>query len=131
MSKEMPFKQFLGAIIAGALVLTGCAGQNAKMGAAEKAEQAVAKAESAVEKVREQTGDWGLWKSTMGILGNAKASLKQGDYKAAAEAANEAKFQAETGLAQYREEQEQYKTAVRAAKSNGNFPESDWVAGSS
>ncbi|HKJ71320.1 MAG TPA: hypothetical protein VKA55_06170 [Gammaproteobacteria bacterium] len=129
MTKEMPFKSLLGLIIGGALVLGGCAGQTSKMGDAEKAEQAVAKAESAVKKVREQSGDWGLWKSTLGILGNAKNSLKQGDYKAAAEAANEAKFEADKGLAQYRQEQSQYKLAVQAAEANGDYPESKWVNG--
>jgi len=128
-SKEIKFKSLVGLIVGGALVLGGCAGQTSKMSDAEKAEQAVAKAETAVEKVRNKTGDWGLWKSTLGILGNAKNSLKSGDYQAAAEAANSAKFEAEKGLAQYREEQDQWKLAVQSSKSNGDFPEDKWLAG--
>jgi len=128
-SKEIPFKGLLGMIVGGALVLGGCAGQTSKMGDAEKAEQAVAKAEAAVEKVRNKTGDWGLWKSTIGILGNARASLEQGDYKAAAEAANSAKYEAEKGLAQYREEEDQWTLAVEASKSSGDYPEDKWLAG--
>ena len=129
MSKEMPFKSLVAMLVGGALVLGGCAGQTSKMGDAEKAEQAVAKAEAAVEKVRNKTGDWGLWKSTLGILGNAKTSLKNGDYQAAAEAANSAKFEAEKGLAQYREEQDQWELAVQASASNGDYPEDKWLAG--
>jgi hypothetical protein len=128
-TKEIPFKTLLGMIVGGALILGGCAGQTAKMGDAEKAEQAVAKAEAAVEKVREETSDWGLWKSTMGILGNARASLENGDYKAAAEAANEAKFEAEKGLAQYRDQGEQWELAVQASAANGDYPEDKWLAG--
>ena len=129
MTKEKPFNKLLGMIVAGALVLGGCAGQTSKMGDAEKAEQAVAKAEAAVTKVREQTGDWGLWKSTLGILGNAKISLQKGDYQAAAEAANEAMFEANKGLAQYREEQDQWNLAVKSSKANGDYPEEQWLGG--
>ena len=129
MSKDIPFSKFLGTIIAGALILGGCAGQTSKMSDAEKAEQAVAKAEEKVMNVREQTDDWGLWKTTLGVLGNAKKSLEKGDYQAATEAANEVQFQADKGLAQYREEQEQWKLAVQDAKTNGDFPEDKWTAG--
>ena len=116
-------------LMAGALLLGGCAGQTTKMSDAEKAQQAVAKAEAAVEKTRTETGDWGTWKSTLGILGNARASLEQGDFKAAMDAANEARFQAEAGLDQYREEQSDWKKAVSAARSNGEFSEAAWVSG--
>lgn len=129
MSKEIPFKSLLGMIVGGTLILGGCAGQTSKMGDAETAEQAVAKAEAAVKKVRNKTGDWGLWKSTLGILGNAQTSLENGDYKAAAEAANSAKFEAEKGLAQYREEQDQWELAVEASQSSGDYPEDEWVSG--
>lgn len=129
MSKDIPFSKLLGAIVAGAVILGGCAGQTSKMSDAEKAEQAVAKAEDKVMKVREQSSDWGLWKSTLGVLGNAKSSLDQGDYKAATKAANEAQFQADKGLAQYREQKDQWQLAVQDAKSRGNFPESEWTAG--
>lgn len=128
MIKTNPSVKLLGILVGAALVLGGCAGQTSKMGDAEKAEQAVAKAEAAVEKVRSKTGDWGLWKSTLGILGNAQKSLEQGDYKAATEAANLAKFEAEKGLAQYREEQDQWKLAVKDAKSK-DFAEKAWIAG--
>ncbi|MEF8793971.1 hypothetical protein [Thiohalorhabdus sp.] len=129
MSKDIRFSKFLGAIIAGALIVGGCAGQTSKMSDAEKAEQAVAKAEEMVQEVRQETGDWGLWKSTMGILGNAKKSLEKGDYQAATEAANEVQYETEKGLAQWREERDQWQLAAQAAKSAGDFPESQWTAG--
>lgn len=129
MRKTNTFAKLAGMIVAGALLMAGCAGQTSKMSDAEKAEQAVAKAEAAVKKTRTETGDVGLWKSTMGILGNAQASLEKGDYQAAAEAANEARFQAERGLAQYREEKKQWTLAVKKASANGDFNEAAWVSG--
>ena len=123
------FAKLSAMIVAGALLLAGCAGQTAKMSDAEKAEQAVAKAEAAVKKTRTQTNDIGLWKSTMGILGNAQASLDKGDYQAAAEAANQARFQAERGLAQYREEKKEWSLAVKKATADGEFNEQAWVSG--
>ncbi len=129
MVNEMRIARILGLIIGGALVLGGCAGQTSKMSDAEKAKQAVAKAEEAVAKTREASDDWGLWKSTLGILGNAKASLEEGDYKAAAEAAREARFEARKGLAQYREEKTEWKLAVQSAESNENFSEKEWISG--
>jgi nucleoid-associated protein YgaU len=122
-----------GLVLGASLVLGGCATQPTEEAPAqemtqeEKARQAVSDAEAAVEKTRSETGDWGLWKSTLGILGNAQKSLENGDYKAATEAAKEAQFQAEMGLKQWREEQEEYKVAVQAAKKGGDFPESEWV----
>jgi len=120
-----------GVLVLGApLALGGCATQPAEegqMSQEEEARQAVAEAEAAVEKTRSETGDWGLWKSTMGILGNAQNSLENGDYEAAAEAAEEAQFEAEKGLEQYREEQVQYKLASEASKEAGDFPEAEWT----
>ena len=129
MRKTTSFAKLAGLIAGGAMLMVGCAGQTSKMSDAEKAQQAVAKAESAVKKTRTRSDDWGLWKSTMGVLGNAKASLDQGDYQAAAAAANEARFQAERGLAQYREEKEEWRLAVKASTANGEFDEDAWIAG--
>ncbi|HKJ89157.1 MAG TPA: hypothetical protein VKA48_11710 [Gammaproteobacteria bacterium] len=130
MTKEKPFTKMVALAFGGALVLAGCAGQNGtKMGMADKAESAVAKAEKAVDKTRSQTSDWGLWKSTLKILGNAKSNLKKGNYEDAVDAAKTARFQAQKGLAQYREEQDQWKLAKQQAESNTDFDESAWVSG--
>ncbi|MFA9460768.1 hypothetical protein [Thiohalorhabdus methylotrophus] len=130
MIQQKPFAKMLGLVFGGALILAGCAGQDGtKMGMAEKAEQAVAKAETAVEKTRTETDGWGLWKSTKKILGNARASLEKGDYKAALDAARQARFQANKGLAQYREEQDQFQVAAKTASNSGNFNEASWVSG--
>ncbi|MFA9460769.1 LysM peptidoglycan-binding domain-containing protein [Thiohalorhabdus sp. Cl-TMA] len=127
---------YLGGMVLGAsLALGGCASQpteeapaeQAEMSMQEKAAQAVSEAEAAVKKTQQETDDWGLWKSTLGILNNAKNSLEQGDYQAAIDAAEQAKFQAEKGLEQYQEEQEEYKKAEEAAKQRGDFPEEEWV----
>ncbi|HKJ71319.1 MAG TPA: LysM peptidoglycan-binding domain-containing protein [Gammaproteobacteria bacterium] len=125
---------YVGGLVLGAsLVLGGCASQPTEeapaqaMSQQEKAKQAVADAEAAVEKTRSETGDWGLWKSTLGILGNAQNSLDKGDYDAAIDAAKEAQFEAEMGLKQYREEQDQYKLAAQAAMKSGDYPESEWI----
>mgnify|MGYP006279766419 CR=1 FL=1 len=127
-SKER-FVRIPGLVAFGAVLLGGCAGQTAKISDAEKAERSVAKAEQAIAETRETTDDWGLWKSTLKILGNAETSLEQGDYQAATEGARQARFEARKGLAQYREEKSEWKTAVKAAKSNGDFPEQEWVSG--
>jgi nucleoid-associated protein YgaU len=122
-----------GLVLGASLVLGGCATQPTEEAPAqemtqeEKARQAVADAEAAVEKTRSETGDWGLWKSTMGILGNAQKSLENGDYQAAMEAAKEAQFEAEMGLKQYRDQQENYKMAPRSSMKAGDFPEEEWV----
>lgn len=125
---------YVGGLVLGAsLVLGGCATQPTEEGAAqemtqeEKARQAVADAEAAVEKNRSESGDWGLWKSTLGILSNAQKSLEQGDYQAATEAAKNAQFEAEMGLKQWREEQDEYKLAAQSAKEAGDFEEGEWT----
>lgn len=119
-----------GILLGAALVLGGCATQPTEEAPAQedKAAQAVADAEAAVEKNRNQTGDWGLWKSTLGILSNAQKSLDQGDYEAAIEAAEEAEWQAEMGLKQYKDQKENWRKAVKAQKSAGDFPESEWTS---
>lgn len=125
---------YTGGILLGAsLVLGGCATQPTEEAPAQedKAAQAVADAEAAVKKTRNQTDDWGLWKSTMGVLGNAQNSLEDGDYKAAIKAAEEAEWQAEMGLKQYNDQEENWDKAVKAAGANGDFPESEWVASAS
>jgi nucleoid-associated protein YgaU len=122
-----------GLALGAALLLGGCATQptepaaEAEMTMKEKATKAVSDAEAAVEKTRSETGDVGLWKSTNGILENAQNSLEQGDYQAAIDAANEAEEQAEMGLEQYREEQDEWKTAVNEAEQSGEFTEDEWV----
>lgn len=122
-----------GLALGAALLLGGCATQptepaaEAEMTMKEKANKAVSDAEAAVEKTRSETGDVGLWKSTNGILENAQNSLEQGDYQAAIDAANEAEEQADMGLEQYREEQDEWKTAVDEAEKSGEYTEEEWV----
>jgi hypothetical protein len=129
---------YVGGLVLGAsLVLGGCATQPTEEAPAqemtqqEKASQAVADAEAAVEKTRSQTDDWGLWKSTMGILGNAQNSLENGDYEAAIGAAEEAQFQAEMGLEQYRDQQENWRMAPQSEKKSDEFPEDEWIGAAS
>lgn len=112
-------------------LLAGCAGQGGQTMSVgpDKAEQAVAQAEQAVEKTRSATNDWGTWKSTIGALKNAQKSLEQGDHKAAYKAAKEVQFEAQAGLAQYKEQQKVWKMAVKDAKNGGDFPEKDFVSG--
>lgn len=133
MTRAKRFLQIGWLVLGASLVLGGCATQPTEEAPAEglaaQAQQAVADAEAAVQKTREESGDWGLWKSTLGILDNARASLEQEDYEAAIEAAEEAQFQAEMGLEQYREEQEEWKKAVSASRKEGDFPEEEWIAG--
>ncbi len=99
----------------------------AMAGQTDVAKKKIQEARSLVTEVRQTTDDVGLWKSTLKILGNAEKSLEQGDYKAAVDAAEEAKFQARQGLKQYREEQEEWKTAANAASQNGDFKEGSWT----
>jgi nucleoid-associated protein YgaU len=121
----------LGAI----LLVTGCAGQKAQTdepaSKKEKAQAAVEQAEKAVKETRRKTDDWGLWKSVLGQLANAKKSLESEDYEAAIEAADTAKSQAEMGLQQYNEQQQVWKKAIDEAKNSNeiDFPEQQWVAG--
>lgn len=98
-------------------------------GPAEKAQAKVEQAQESVAKVRGQTADWGLWKSTLKILGNAEVSLEQGDYKAARGAAERVIFQAEQGQKQYREEKQEWTQAVQDATRNGNLDEASWTSG--
>ncbi|WP_143004176.1 hypothetical protein [Thiohalorhabdus denitrificans] len=120
----------LGLIVGGAMVLTACAGQNgAKMGMAEKAEKEVAKAEEAVEETRQSTNDIGLWKSTMKVLNQARSSLEEGEYETAIDKAGKARYQAKKGLAQYREEQDQYQLAVQAGEASKGFDEQAMISG--
>lgn len=129
-------KTFMRLIGAGTVLglLAGCAGQGMQDGSMsvgpEKAKQAVAQAEKAVEKTRSQTNDWGTWKSVLGIMGNAKQSLDQGDYTAAYQAAKKAEWQAEKGLKQYEEQQKVWEKAVKTAKEDGDFPEQKFISGS-
>jgi hypothetical protein len=126
-------KTFMRLIGAGMVLglLAGCAGGQGSMSVGpEKAKQAVAQAEKAVEKTRSKTNDWGTWKSVLGIMGNAQKSLDQGDYTAAYQAAQEAKWQAKMGLQQYKEQQKVWEMAVKTAKENGDFPEQQFVSGS-
>jgi uncharacterized cupredoxin-like copper-binding protein len=129
-------KTFMRLIGAGMVLglLAGCAGQGMQDDSMsvgpEKAKQAVAQAEKAVEKTRSKTNDWGTWKSVLGIMGNAQKSLDQGDYTAAYQAAQEAKWQAKMGLQQYKEQQKVWEMAVKTAKENGDFPEQQFVSGS-
>lgn len=125
-----------GLALGAALLVGGCATPSTEKAPEEKAEttkkeqaaKAVSEAEAAVKKTRAETEDWGLWKSTMGILDNAKQSLEQGDYQAAIDAANEAKEQAELGLEQQREEQEDWKKAVSEAEQSGDYNEEEMVS---
>ncbi|HKJ89156.1 MAG TPA: LysM peptidoglycan-binding domain-containing protein [Gammaproteobacteria bacterium] len=126
-----------GMVLGLSLALGGCASQPTKEGPAaqaemsmkDKASQAVSEAEAAVQKNRNATDDWGIWKSTLKILGNAKSSLKDGDYKAAIKAADQAKFQANMGLKQYHKWQKDYKDAINAAENGGKFNEQQWTMG--
>ncbi len=130
MTRAKCFLNFGWLVVGTSLVLGGCATQPTEEAPVEErslAEQAVADAQAAVQKTREETDDWGLWKSTMGILGNAQKSLEEEDYEAAIDAAKEAQFQAEMGLEQFREEEEEWKTAVSASEKAGEFPEEEWV----
>lgn len=96
---------------------------------ADQARAKVEKAEALMAEVENKTDGWALWKSTNKVLGNAQQSLKQGDYDAAVEAANEVIFQANKGLAQYREEQKEYDKAVGAATKSGKLKEDSWTKG--
>lgn len=115
-------------------LLAGCGGQGMQGDSMsvgpDQAKQAVAQAEQAVEKTRSVTNDWGTWKSTLGMLRNAQNSLEQGDHQAAYESAQEVQFQAEAGLAQYKEQQKVWEMAVKAAQEAGDFPEKQFVSGS-
>jgi uncharacterized protein (DUF342 family) len=112
----------------GLALLAGGAGV-ASATTADEAQAKMEKAQEAVAKVRTQTNDWGLWKSTLKILGNAKNSLEQGDHAAAVEGAEEAIFQAEQGMKQYKQEKDEWSKAFQAATSNGNIDEEAWIAG--
>jgi nucleoid-associated protein YgaU len=92
------------------------------------ATKAVQEARAAVDKTRRLTDDWGTWKSTLGIMRGAEKSLEQGNYEAAMEGAEEAEYQAEQGLAQYREEQDEWRKAVSAASQSGDYQESEWIS---
>jgi hypothetical protein len=107
-----------------------CAGP-AIAGSADQAKEKVAKAQAKLEEVRQKTDGWGLWKSTNKVLGNAEQSLQQGDYDAAIEAAEEVIFQANKGIAQYREEKTEHTKAVNAASQNGDLKEDAWAKGES
>jgi hypothetical protein len=111
------------------LALFACGTGQAIAGPAEKAQAKVERAQESVAKVRSQTADWGLWKSTLKILGNAEVSLEQGDYQAAREAAERVISQAEQGQKQYREEKQEWSQAVQDATRNGNLDEASWTAG--
>ena len=119
-----------GVAVATVGMLAGCASQpSGQEGQATeaKAKEAIQEARSAVDKTRRVTDDWGTWKSTLGTMRGAEKSLEDGDYKSAIEGAEEAQFQAEQGLSQYREEQEDWKKAVSAAKQEGELKESEWT----
>ncbi|MFP4560464.1 MAG: LysM peptidoglycan-binding domain-containing protein [Thiohalorhabdus sp.] len=111
------------------LILGGCASQPTEEGGQleDRAAQAVSQAEDAVQTTRQETNDTGLWKSTLGILDDARSSLEDGEYEEAIDAAEEASFEAEQGLEQYRKEQEQHKEALKSAENSGDFPEGEWV----
>ena len=110
-----------------ALLLAGTG--TAIAASADQARAKVEKAEALMTEVKDKTDGWALWKSTHKVLGNAQKSLKQGDYDAAAEAAEEVIFQANKGLAQYREEQKGYHKAVGAATKSGKLKEDSWTQG--
>lgn len=120
--------QPMGLALLGALLLGA---SPAMAGKAETAEQKVAKAQSLVTKVRNETDDWGLWKSTRKVLGNAEQSLKQGDHEAATKAAEKAIFEAKKGLAQFRDQKQNYDNAADSAASNGSLKEDAWTQGES
>jgi hypothetical protein len=113
------------AVVAALFLCTG----PALAGDADQARSKVEKAQAMMAKVANKTDGWGLWKSTNKVLGNAEQSLKQGDYDAAIEAAEEVIFQAKKGLAQYREEQKEYSKAVGAASQSGKLKEDGWTQG--
>ena len=117
--KQLFFTLFAG--LAAAL-LVGCSADKA-----DTAKQKVEEARAAVKEVRQATDDKGLWKSTLKILGNAETSLDNGNYKAAINGAEEALFQAQKGLKQYREEQEEWRAAAKAATENENLKEARWT----
>ncbi|HKJ71671.1 MAG TPA: hypothetical protein VKA55_07975 [Gammaproteobacteria bacterium] len=96
---------------------------------ADQARAKVEKARNLVSEVRAKSDGQALWKSTRKILGNAEQSLAQGDYDAAASAADKAIFQARKGLAQYREQQEDYGQAADAASHSGQLDEKGWTEG--
>lgn len=122
--------KLVSAVLGSAVVIAGCAsGGGGQMSMEEKAKTSVADAKAALEETRSKTDDWGTWKSTIGLMRGAQKSLDKGDYKSAIEGAEEVEFQAEQGLAQYREEQKQWQKAVSAASQGGNFAEAEWVNG--
>lgn len=96
---------------------------------AEQAEKKVEKAQSLMTEVRETTDGWGLWKSTRKMLGNAEQSLKQEDYEAAKEAAEEVIFEAKKGLEQYRNQKQNHDEAAESASRSGNLEEESWTEG--
>lgn len=126
-----------GMALSAILLLAGCGGQQAQTekepaSKKEKAEAAVKAAKQAVQTTREQTNDWGLWKSVLGTLGNAQESLKSDDYDAAIESAEQAKEQAEMGRQQYEEQKQVWRQAAQEANRSDEieFREQAWVAGS-
>lgn len=117
----------LASVLAALLLVSG----PAAAADADQARERVAQAQDTLAEVKQKTDGWALWKSTKKILGNAEQSLEQGDYAAAVEAADRVIFQANKGLAQYREEQQEYAEAADSASGSGKLKEDAWTQGES
>jgi nucleoid-associated protein YgaU len=117
------------------LLTAGCGGQKSaeqeKLSKAERAEKAVEAAQKAVDKTREVTDDWGLWKSVMGDLQSAKDSLEAKEYEKAIQTAEKVQEQADLGREQYKSQEQAWEQTISQAKESEDirFPEQAWVAG--
>jgi hypothetical protein len=91
------------------------------------AREAVEAAKVAVAQNRQQTEDWGLWKDTLDHLEKAEEALKIGDFDAASKEAEQAKFEADTGLVQIKQQTDTWRTAAKFFEDT----EKAWVSGRS
>lgn len=103
-------------------------------GAVRKAKEAAAReavgaAKLAVAQNRQQTEDWGLWKDTLDHLAKAEEALEQkiGNFDLALKEAEQAKFEADTGLAQIKQQADTWRTAAQFFEDT----EKAWVSGRS
>lgn len=91
------------------------------------AREAVEAAKVAIAQNRQQTEDWGLWKDTLDHLEKAEEALKIGDFDAALKEAEQAKFEADTGLVQFKQQTNTWRMAAKFFEDT----ETAWVSGRS
>jgi len=92
------------------------------------AQAAVVAARAAVAQNRKETADVGLWMNTLSHLAKAEEKLEDGDFDIALNEANQAKFEADAGLAQFKEQADLWEVS---AKTFFGGLEKTWVEGGS